>query len=86
MGVRPKKSRAAMMPFSVRMSIEHEPSIFLYTKLMPSTKVRPMLMSSATSSVWLIVLAEYSLKCILRSSSSFATSSRLLIFATVTTA
>ena len=43
-------------------------------------------MSRATSSVWLILFADSSLKCIPCDSSSSAISRRLLIFATVTTA
>ena len=45
-----------------------------------------MLISSATSSVWLILLALCSLKWMRCSNNSAAISGMLLIFATVTTA
>ena len=43
-------------------------------------------MVRATSSVWLMLFADISLRCILFASSSSAMSLRLFIFATVTTA
>ena len=53
---------------------------------MPSVKSLPMFISSATNSVWLMLLALSSLKCMPFSRSLSAISRMLLILATVTTA
>ena len=85
-GVRPQASLAAIIPFSVRISIEHDPFTSRKTFSMPSTKSFPLTISTLTSSVMLIFPLLNSVRYIPSSNNFWARDSALLILATVTRA
>ena len=82
-GVRPQLSRAQIMPSSVNIIIVHDPLIWRNTFSIPSLKVLPWIMSSATSSVGLVLPEDISAKCMFLSSNSLVSSLIFTIFATV---